>query len=100
MFVSDKECRVSMQAMLDLTVNRMLLNPDTVAKISDLVNKHENVQLELIFKLGLDGSSKHPGKFHLNLFSCLELSCYKKWQKKVPSKKILGNFLQNWFKYL
>ena len=58
-----------MQAMLDLTVNRMLLNPDTVAKVSDLVNKHENVQLELIFKLGLDGSSKHPGKFHLNLSS-------------------------------
>ena len=49
--------------MLDLTVNRMLLNPDTVAKISDLVNEHEDVQLELIFKLGLDGSSKHPGKF-------------------------------------
>ena len=60
-----------MQSMLDLTVNRMLLNPDTVAKISDLVNEHEDVQLELIFKLGLDGSSKHPGKFHLNLFSCL-----------------------------
>ena len=53
--------------MLDLTVNRMLLNPDTVAKISDIVKEHEDVQLELIFKLGLDGSSKHPGKFHLNL---------------------------------
>ena len=38
-----------MQSMLDLTVNRMLLNPDTVAKISDLVNEHEDVQLELIF---------------------------------------------------
>ena len=53
MFVSDKECRVSMQAMLDLTVNRMLLNPDTVDKIFELVNKNEDVKLELIFKLGL-----------------------------------------------
>ena len=41
------------QAMLDLTVNRMLLNPDTVATISELVNNNENVKLELIFKLGL-----------------------------------------------
>ena len=39
--------------MLDLTVNRMLLNPDTVDKIFELINKHEGVKLELIFKLGL-----------------------------------------------
>ena len=68
MFVSDKECRVSMQAMLDLTVNRMLLNPDTVDKIFELINKNKGVKLELIFKLGLDGSSKHPGGFYLHLF--------------------------------
>ena len=54
--------------MLDLTVNRMLLNPETKATILDLVNEHEDVKLELIFKLGLDGSSKHPGGFHLHLF--------------------------------
>ena len=42
-----------MQAMLDLTVNRMLLNPETQATIVDLVNKNEDVKLELIFKLGL-----------------------------------------------
>ena len=42
-----------MQAMLDLTVNRMLLNPETKATIIDLVNKNEGVKLELIFKLGL-----------------------------------------------
>ena len=54
--------------MLDLTVNRMLLNPETEAKIVDLVNEHEDVKLELIFKLGLDGSSKHPGWFHLHPF--------------------------------
>ena len=41
------------QAMLDLTVNRMLLNPDTEAKIFDLISKNEDVRLELIFKLGL-----------------------------------------------
>ena len=51
-YVSESDVRAPLQLMLDLTVRRLLLNPDIVKTIFDLQNKFKNVKLEFIYKLG------------------------------------------------
>ena len=51
-YVSESAVRAPLQLMLDLTVRRLLLNPDIAKKIFDLQNKFKNVKLEFIYKLG------------------------------------------------
>ena len=50
--MSESDVRAPLQLMLDLTVRRLLLNPDIAKKIFDLQNKFKNVKLEFIYKLG------------------------------------------------
>ena len=53
-FLSESQVGASLQVMLDLTMRRLLQNPEIVAKLFEVQNNFENVRLEFIYKLGIE----------------------------------------------
>ena len=59
-WLTDSDVGVGMQALLDVTVKRLLLDDKIVARIGKLRERYGEIMVDLIFKLGVDGSTKHP----------------------------------------
>ena len=51
--LSDSNVHASTQVMLDLSMRRLLLNPEVAAKIRELQKHYGNVKMEFIYKLGM-----------------------------------------------
>ena len=60
-FLSENEVRVGLQAMLDFTLSRLILDTDNqiLAKIADLEQKYGKVRIEYIYKLGMCYQSEY-----------------------------------------
>ena len=65
---SDSNIQAPLQDVLNHTASRILLIPDVAAAVDELTEKYGPLDIEFIYKYGMDGSKGHP--IHKQLCDC------------------------------